>query len=109
VFEIVARREPHTAVDPLDVGRLIRYDEIKHMYFASISSNILTSFKFRKYSLVRDQNLTPTIPGNCPPLLRKVMELCWKRQPDDRPVSFLQCLLNLTNSKTFRKDGSTIN
>jgi proto-oncogene tyrosine-protein kinase Ret len=56
VYEVVAQREPHVDVNPLDVGVLIR-----------------------------DTYLTPTIPTNCPPLLRKIMEMCWHKEPDHRP------------------------
>jgi hypothetical protein len=35
----------------------------------------------------RDKHLTPKIPDNCPPLLRELMQLCWKENPDERPVS----------------------
>jgi hypothetical protein len=33
--------------------------------------------------------LTPAIPDDCPSLLREVMEMCWKKEPDQRPVSFI--------------------
>jgi len=56
VYEIVARREPHTEVNPLEVGLLIR-----------------------------DQHLTPKIPINCPPILRTLMQLCWQADPNQRP------------------------
>jgi predicted Ser/Thr protein kinase len=56
VWEIVCQREPHTNVNPVEVGILIR-----------------------------DRYLTPTIPNNCPQKLRQVMELCWQKQPDQRP------------------------
>jgi hypothetical protein len=35
----------------------------------------------------RDQGLTPTIPNDCPPFVRQLMEMCWKKDPDQRPVS----------------------
>jgi serine/threonine protein kinase len=56
VYEIVARREPHTEVNPLEVGLLIR-----------------------------DRHLTPKIPSHCPPILREVMQLCWQADPNQRP------------------------
>jgi predicted Ser/Thr protein kinase len=56
VYEIVARREPHTEVNPLDVGPLIR-----------------------------DQLLTPKIPDDCSPILRELMQLCWQADPNQRP------------------------
>jgi serine/threonine protein kinase len=56
VYEIVARREPHTDVNPLEVGLFIR-----------------------------DQYLTPKIPVQCPPVLRELMQLCWQTDPNKRP------------------------
>jgi predicted Ser/Thr protein kinase len=56
VYEIVAQCEPHADVDRLDVGPLIR-----------------------------DQCLTPTIPRDCPLLLRKLMQMCWNKEPHQRP------------------------
>jgi serine/threonine protein kinase len=56
IYEIVAQREPHTDKDPNDVPILIR-----------------------------DEGLTPTIPSDCPPLLRQLMQMCWNRQPEQRP------------------------
>jgi serine/threonine protein kinase len=55
-YEIVARREPHIDVEPLEVGLLIR-----------------------------DQHLTPKIPDDCPPILRELMQLCWQADPNQRP------------------------
>jgi len=57
VWEVVTRREPHTDVDPIDVG-----------------------------ALIRDQGLTPKIPNDCPTLLGKVMTMCWRKDPHQRPV-----------------------
>jgi hypothetical protein len=57
VYEIVAQSEPHVNVDPKQVGVLI----------------------CRK-------GLTPTIPRNCPPLLRELMESCWQKDPTQRPT-----------------------
>jgi serine/threonine protein kinase len=56
VWEIIAQKEPHLAVNPVDIGRLIR-----------------------------DQNLTPKIPEDCPQKLQEIMTLCWKRDPNERP------------------------
>jgi len=58
VWEIVARSEPHSKIDIFD---------------AAIQ--------------IRDGGLVPTIPEDCPPLLRETMEMCWKQQADERPVS----------------------
>jgi len=49
--------EPHVDVDPVDVG-----------------------------ALIRDTGLTPKIPDNCSPLLRQLMEMCWQREPEQRPT-----------------------
>jgi len=57
VYEIVAQREPHTDVDP---------------------KTILV--------LIRDNGLTPKIPKECPSRLRELMEMCWKKHPDQRPT-----------------------
>jgi hypothetical protein len=35
---------------------------------------------------IRDKGLTPKIPEDCPPLLREIMELCWRQQPEERPT-----------------------
>jgi serine/threonine protein kinase len=56
VYEIVAQREPHKEGNVLEVAVAIR-----------------------------DQGLTPTIPSDCPPLLRQIMEMCWKKDPNERP------------------------
>jgi serine/threonine protein kinase len=56
VYEIVARREPHTDADPLLVG-----------------------------ALIRDQHLTPKIPDECPPILRELMQVFWQADPNRRP------------------------
>jgi len=57
VYEIVARREPHADRDVLEAALAIR-----------------------------DKGLTPNIPDDCPPLLRQVMELCWQKDPEQRPT-----------------------
>jgi hypothetical protein len=36
----------------------------------------------------RDQCLTPKIPEDCPEKLRELMQMCWKKEPEQRPVSF---------------------
>jgi hypothetical protein len=60
VYEIVSRQEPHSGKDPLNVSK-----EIK------------------------EKGLTPEIPSDCPQKLRELMEMCWKKEPSKRPVSFL--------------------
>jgi serine/threonine protein kinase len=68
VYEIVARREPHSHMSP-----------------------------YEAVSLIRDTGLTPEIPSNCPPLLRNVMERCWQIDPNRRP-SFEDICLMLNQS-----------
>jgi len=64
VYEIVAQREPHTDKDPKQI--LI---------------------------LIRDQGLTPTIPNNCPQKLHELMQMCWKKQPEQRPNFETICVM----------------
>jgi hypothetical protein len=64
VYEIVARREPHDDKDPLNAS-----------------------------TQIRDEGLTPEIPSNCPQKLVELMQMCWKKQPQQRPVSSLFSLL----------------
>jgi serine/threonine protein kinase len=71
VYEIVAQCEPHKNMNVLDVAVAIR-----------------------------DRGLTPTIPDNCPSLLREVMKMCWKKEPNERPTfeticSFLSSMQNI--------------
>jgi len=56
VYEIIAREEPHKNEDILNVG-----------------------------AKIRDEILTPKIPENCDEVLRKLMESCWKSDPQERP------------------------
>jgi hypothetical protein len=37
----------------------------------------------------RDEGFTPEIPSNCPEKFVELMQMCWKKQPQQRPVSFL--------------------
>jgi len=59
VYEIVARCEPHIDIHPNEVSVLIR-----------------------------DKGLVPVIPNYCPQKLQQLMQMCWNRQPAQRPVSF---------------------
>jgi hypothetical protein len=43
----------------------------------------------------RDEGLTPEIPSNCPQKLVELMQMCWKQQPQQRPVSSLSLFLFL--------------
>jgi serine/threonine protein kinase len=38
---------------------------------------------------IRDEGYTPPIPDDCDPVLRELMQMCWRVNPDDRPVSQL--------------------
>lgn len=57
VYEIVARREPHYNMDLVTVAI-----EIK------------------------ENGLTPKIPHDCPSTLRELMEMCWQKDPNQRPT-----------------------
>jgi len=67
VYEIVAQCEPHKNKNILEIAVAIR-----------------------------DHGLTPTIPDDCPPLLREIMIMCWKKNPNERPT-FETILAKLTN------------
>jgi insulin receptor len=69
IYEIVARNEPHTDIDPNDVALFIR-----------------------------DHYLTPKIPNDCPHKLRQLMQMCWNKQPEQRP-SFEEINIILEDSK----------
>jgi len=58
VYEIVAQCEPHK--------------EIVNML------EIATA--------IRDNGLTPKIPDDSPPLLQQLMEMCWQKDPEQRPT-----------------------
>ncbi len=58
VNEIVTGHEPHEGENQLDVARNIK-----------------------------DNGYTPSIPDACDPVLKQVMEMCWKYDPAERPVS----------------------
>ncbi len=58
MYEIVAGTEPHMDEDQLSIA--VR---------------------------IRDSAVTPVIPENCDPVLKEVMEMCWRPNPSDRPVS----------------------
>jgi hypothetical protein len=46
----------------------------------------------------RDEGLTPEIPSNCPQKLVELMQMCWKKELQQRPVSSLLFLLFITAS-----------
>jgi len=64
VYEIVAQREPHSEMNIFEVAVSIR-----------------------------DKGLTPKIPDNCPPKLRTLMEMCWKKDPKERPTMDTVCAI----------------
>jgi serine/threonine protein kinase len=68
IYEIVARCEPHGDKDPL-----------------------------RTSVEIRESYITPDIPRDCPMRLRELMEMCWQKQPDQRP-SFEAIVAILSNS-----------
>jgi predicted Ser/Thr protein kinase len=35
---------------------------------------------------IRDEGYTPPIPDDCDPVLRELMQMCWRVNPDDRPT-----------------------
>jgi predicted Ser/Thr protein kinase len=57
VWEIVTGREPHDNEDQLLIG-----------------------------ARIRDEGFHPVIPEDCEPALRRVMEMCWHKNPEDRPT-----------------------
>jgi serine/threonine protein kinase len=89
VYEIVSQREPHTDIDPKQVAMLIRCVCLFVCLFVSI---LFLSLSFEKLLILifsfeyRDKGLTPTIPSNCPQKLVELMQMCWKKQPQQRPV-----------------------
>jgi serine/threonine protein kinase len=64
VYEIVAQCEPHKDQQIFQIG-----------------------------TRIRDEGLTPTIPSNCPPKLRELMQMCWQMQPEQRPSFEAICAL----------------
>ncbi len=56
VYEIVARKEPHSEADQMAIGLQIR-----------------------------DNGVTPEIPSGCNPCLQELMEKCWQLDPEQRP------------------------
>jgi hypothetical protein len=57
--------------------------------FFSFSFDKLLIFDFSfEY---RDKGLTPEIPSDCPQKLVELMQMCWKKQPQQRPVSSIFC------------------
>lgn len=64
LWEIVARQEPHANDDLFTVGVQIR-----------------------------DEGYTPAVPESCPPVLQQIMQMCWKKEPDQRPEMSTICEL----------------
>jgi serine/threonine protein kinase len=107
VYEIVSQCEPHCDRDPLEVSTQIRLIFSENCYFEIFSFSFFiwqtSHFRFLIFEY-RDKGLTPEIPSNCPQKLVEFMQMCWKIQPQQRPLSFslLFCLLilHLTNIST---------
>ncbi len=64
LYEIVAHQEPHVSEDLIGIA-------IK----------------------IRDKGYTPIIPNDCPPVLRQVMQMCWKLDPKERPEMSAICAI----------------
>jgi predicted Ser/Thr protein kinase/cbb3-type cytochrome oxidase subunit 3 len=64
VYEIVARCEPHADKDPSKI-----------------------------YPQIRDNFLTPEIPNHSPQKLRQLMQMCWNKQPAQRPDFEMICTM----------------
>jgi hypothetical protein len=64
VYEIVTRSEPHKDRNIVEV--LVK---------------------------IRDEGLTPAIPSDCPKKLRQLMEMCWNKEPEQRPTFETICSL----------------
>eukprot|EP00029_Vermamoeba_vermiformis_P013186 TRINITY_DN80_c0_g1_i2.p2 TRINITY_DN80_c0_g1~~TRINITY_DN80_c0_g1_i2.p2 ORF type:complete len:259 (+),score=17.43 TRINITY_DN80_c0_g1_i2:1827-2603(+) len=62
LYEITARLEPHIEEDILGIA-------VK----------------------IRDLAYTPQIAAECPAVLREIMEMCWQRDPNNRPTMELIC------------------
>lgn len=58
LYEITARQEPHITESLLTVG-----------------------------TKIRDEGFTPLVPEDCPTLLQEIMQMCWRKNPTERPVS----------------------
>jgi hypothetical protein len=63
----------------------------KNLFHNSLALFSLLNIPILMWSLFeyRDSFLTPEIPSNCPQKLVELMQMCWKKQPQQRPVSFL--------------------
>ncbi len=57
MFEIVARKEPHSEADQMAIGLEIR-----------------------------DRGATPEVPSECDPVLKEIMNQCWQMDPEKRPT-----------------------
>lgn len=38
---------------------------------------------------IRDEGYHPSIPNECDPALQRAMEMCWQKDPKNRPVSIV--------------------
>ena len=76
VWEIVTGLEPHEDEDQLLIG-----------------------------ARIRDEGYHPQIPNECDPALQRVMEMCWQKDPNARPVSLLKSLLMPSKRYLYRIHG----
>jgi len=74
VYEIAARRVPFGDKDPLNIS-----------------------------TRIRDEGLTPTIPKDCPAVLRDVMQMCWEKEPEQRPT--MEVVLAFLEGTTFKAEA----
>jgi hypothetical protein len=61
------------------------------------------NFDFFIWFEYRDKGLTPEIPSNCPQKLVELIQMCWKKQPQQRPVSFLFVFVFVSVSSFYNK------
>ncbi|KAK4361124.1 hypothetical protein RND71_020076 [Anisodus tanguticus] len=57
---------------------------------------------------VVNKNMRPTIPGDCPPAMRALIELCWALQPEKRP-EFWQIVKVLEQFESSVAHDGTLN
>ncbi|KAN0024719.1 hypothetical protein ACTFIV_009128 [Dictyostelium citrinum] len=67
--------------------------------------------KIKFINMIREEGLRPTIPEDCPPRLRNVIELCWSGDPKKRPhFSYIvKELTELRNGNTSSPSSSPNN
>lgn len=61
---------------------------------------------FTKSTFSEIQNLRPSVPVDCPPAMKALIEQCWSSQPDKRP-EFWQIVKVLEQfESSFARDGT---